>query len=312
MSRPNAADESEGILYLGSRTREETIMKKVFRVAAVLCGLMLAGCAVSAADGPAVPAKAEVKAETTAPATAAAVAAPAATAEKPVETPKVDMDKVMYCIGVAEARNFKRQDLKVNVDQFCKGIKDGMDGKPVYSNDDMNNILADFQKEMTATMADRLKAIADKNKKEGDDFLADNKKKEGVITLPSGLQYKIIKEGTGELPKASDNVVCSYRGWLLDGAEFDSSYRRNDTPTIPVGGVIKGWSEALQLMKVGSEWRIFVPGDLAYGPAGRPPVISPNSVLCFDVKVISIAPPAPLPPGGGLPPAGMPPSGGNK
>ena len=126
------------------------------------------------------------------------------------------------------------------------------------------------------------------NKKAGDAFLAANKTKEGVVTLPSGLQYKILKEGTGPKPTPADSVVCNYRGTLIDGKEFDSSYKRGQPATFPVGQVIKGWTEALQLMPVGSKWQLFVPADLAYGDRGAGPDIGPGSTLIFEVELISI------------------------
>jgi len=126
------------------------------------------------------------------------------------------------------------------------------------------------------------------NKKEGDAFLAANKDKEGVVTLPSGLQYKILTEGAGPKPTATDSVVCNYSGKLINGTEFDSSYKRGQPVTFPVTGVIKGWTEALQLMPVGSKWQLFIPAELAYGEPGRPPAIPPNSTLVFDVELISV------------------------
>jgi FKBP-type peptidyl-prolyl cis-trans isomerase FklB len=126
------------------------------------------------------------------------------------------------------------------------------------------------------------------NKKQGDAFLAANKGKEGVVTLPSGLQYKILSAGTGPKPATSDSVVCNYRGTLIDGTEFDSSYKRGQPATFPVGGVIKGWTEALQLMPVGSKWQLFVPSELAYGERGTGADIGPNAVLIFEVELLSI------------------------
>jgi FKBP-type peptidyl-prolyl cis-trans isomerase FklB len=135
-----------------------------------------------------------------------------------------------------------------------------------------------------------MKEEAGTNKKEGDDFLATNKGKEGVVTLPSGLQYKILKAGTGPKPTASDSVRCNYRGTFINGTEFDSSYKSGQPATFPVTGVIKGWTEALQLMPVGSKWQLFVPADLAYGERGRPG-IEPNAALIFEVELLSIEAP---------------------
>jgi len=142
----------------------------------------------------------------------------------------------------------------------------------------------------------KMQQESEANKKEGDAFLAANKTKEGVITLPDGLQYKVLKQGDGPKPTTNDKVVCNYRGTLVKGTEFDSSYKRNEPATFPVTGVIKGWTEALQLMPVGSKWQLYIPSDLAYGPPGRPPVIPPNSTLVFEIELLSIQPPQTTPP----------------
>jgi len=135
-----------------------------------------------------------------------------------------------------------------------------------------------------------VKELGEKNKKDGDAFLAENKGKEGVVALPSGLQYKILKAGDGEKPKSTDTVVCNYRGTLLNGKEFDSSYKRGQPATFPVSGVIKGWTEALQLMPVGSKWQLFIPPDLAYGDRGAGNDIAPGATLIFEVELLSIQP----------------------
>jgi FKBP-type peptidyl-prolyl cis-trans isomerase FklB len=153
---------------------------------------------------------------------------------------------------------------------------------------EVNETLTAFQKEMAAQQAERNKILVEKNKKEGEIFLAENKKKEGVVTLPSGLQYKVIKEGTGETPKLTDTVTVNYSGTLIEGTEFDSSYRRGQPATFPVKGVIAGWTEALQLMKVGSKWQLFIPSNLAYGERGAGRDIGPNTTLIFDVELLSI------------------------
>jgi FKBP-type peptidyl-prolyl cis-trans isomerase FklB len=145
-----------------------------------------------------------------------------------------------------------------------------------------------LKNKMTAKAAEEAKIMGAANKTQGEAFLAENKTKEGVVTLPSGLQYKIITAGTGPKPTAADTVICNYRGTLLDGKEFDSSYKRNQPLSIPVGRVIKGWTEALQLMPVGSKWQLFIPSDLAYGERGAGADIGPNSTLIFEVELISI------------------------
>jgi FKBP-type peptidyl-prolyl cis-trans isomerase FklB len=143
------------------------------------------------------------------------------------------------------------------------------------------------QAEQRATAEQQTQA-GEANKKEGETFLAANKTKEGVVVLPSGLQYKILKQGGGPIPAAVDNVVCNYRGTLINGTEFDSSYKRGEAITFPVSGVIKGWTEALQLMPVGSKWQLFIPSDLAYGARGAGAHIGPNATLIFEVELISI------------------------
>jgi FKBP-type peptidyl-prolyl cis-trans isomerase FklB len=141
---------------------------------------------------------------------------------------------------------------------------------------------------MMTKMQVKQKADGDKNKKAGEAFLAANKKKDGVVTLPSGLQYKILKAGNGAKPTASQTVSCNYRGTLIDGKEFDSSERNGKPAEFPVGQVIKGWVEALQLMPVGSKWQLFIPSDLAYGANGQGQIIGPNAVLIFDIELLSI------------------------
>ena len=158
----------------------------------------------------------------------------------------------------------------------------------MLSEEEMRTVMTAFQKEMAAKQAEMMKSQGEKNKKEGEAFLAENKKKEGVKTLASGLQYKVIKEGTGKTPKATDKVSTHYQGTLIDGTEFDSSYKRGEPATFPVNGVIPGWTEALQLMKVGSKWQLFVPSKLAYGEKGAGPIIGPNAVLIFTVELLAI------------------------
>jgi len=145
-----------------------------------------------------------------------------------------------------------------------------------------------LQTEVRKQQMEKMQVAAEANKKQGDEFLAANKAKEGVVTLPSGLQYKVLQQGTGPKPTATDSVVCNYRGTLVDGTEFDGSYKRGQPATFPVSQVVKGWTEALQLMPIGSKWQLFVPADLAYGPRGKPPVIGPNATLIFEIELISI------------------------
>ena len=204
-------------------------------------------------------------------------------------TPKTEKEKVSYSIGVNIGKNMKAQGLDINQAFVAQGIKDGFNNsKTAMSDKDMEATMSKFQQEMSAKMQTKQKVDGEKNKKEGEAFLAANQKKDGVITLPSGLQYKILKEGNGEKPNASQTVKCNYRGTLIDGKEFDSSYKRGEPAEFPVGQVIKGWTEALQLMPVGSKWQLFVPSDLAYGANGAGQMIGPNATLIFEVELLSI------------------------
>jgi len=203
--------------------------------------------------------------------------------------PKTQKDRVSYVIGVDIGANLKKQSIEVNPDLLFKGIKDGLSGnKLMMSDQEIKETIATFQKEIQAKQEELAKRMGEKNKKEGEAFLAENKNKEGVITLPSGLQYKILKKGSGKKPKLTDTVTTHYRGTLIDGTEFDSSYRRNQPVSFPVNGVIAGWTEALQLMEEGAKWQLFIPPHLAYGERGTGPRIGPNATLIFEVELISI------------------------
>ena len=201
---------------------------------------------------------------------------------------KTAKDKTSYSMGMNVGTSFKQQSIDINADIFMKGFKDALSGaKPLLTDDEMRSMILAVQKEVMAKQTEKMTAVAGKNKKEGETFLAENMKKEGVKTLASGLQYKVITEGTGKMPKATDTVTTNYRGTLVDGTEFDSSYKRGEPATFPVNGVIAGWTEALQLMKTGAKWQLFVPSNLAYGERGTGP-IGPNAVLLFEVELISI------------------------
>jgi FKBP-type peptidyl-prolyl cis-trans isomerase FklB len=192
---------------------------------------------------------------------------------------KNQKEKVSYIIGVNIGSNFKRQLIDIDPSILATGIREGLAGaKPLLTEQEIQETMVAFQKE-----------LMEKYKKQGEDFLAENKKKEGVKTLPDGLQYKVIKAGTGKKPKADDTVTVNYRGTLIDGSEFDSSYRRGQPATLPVsGGMIPGWTEALQLMQEGSKWALFIPSNLAYGERGRPGIIGPNATLIFEVELVSV------------------------
>jgi FKBP-type peptidyl-prolyl cis-trans isomerase FklB len=203
---------------------------------------------------------------------------------------KTDKDKQSYAIGMNIGKSIHRDDVDVDPNILLRGMKDALaGGKTVLTDDEAKAVMTNLQAEMRKQQAEKAQVAAETNKKAGDAFLAENKAKDGVVTLPSGLQYKILTEGTGPKPAATDTIVCNYKGTLLDNTEFDSSYSRKQPLTIPVGGVIKGWTEALQLMPVGSKWQLFIPSDLAYGPQAKGP-IGPNSTLIFEVELLSIQP----------------------
>ncbi|MCA1685373.1 MAG: FKBP-type peptidyl-prolyl cis-trans isomerase [Planctomycetia bacterium] len=205
--------------------------------------------------------------------------------------------KASYSIGLSIGRNLKGAAVDVDSDLIARGLKDGVSGaKALLTDEELQKVMQDFQAAIVAKKMEESKGAGDKNKKEGDAFLAANKAKPDVKVLPSGLQYKVIKEGTGATPKPTDTVTTNYRGTLIDGTEFDSSYKRNEPASFPVNGVIRGWTEALQRMKVGSKWQLYIPSELAYGPNGSPPVIGPNSVLVFDIELLGVGP-APAPAG---------------
>ena len=201
---------------------------------------------------------------------------------------KDQKDKESYSLGYQFGQSMKRQGLAVNLDVYTAGIRDALSGaKPQMSQEEVNKTISEVQSRVMAARQKELQEMADKNLSEGKAFLEANRKKEGVKTLPSGLQYKVLVEGNGKTPKAADEVTVNSRGTLIDGTEFDSSYSRGQPFTVKVNGAIRGWSEALQLMKEGSKWQLFIPPDLAYGErvVSR---IPPNSTLLFEVELISI------------------------
>ena len=185
--------------------------------------------------------------------------------------------------------NLKQGSVEVDPDLVAKGLKDGYGGgKTLLTEDEARQSITDFQKTMMAKKAEEMRKLAEKNKADGEKFLAENGKKEGVKTLPSGLQYKELKAGTGKTPKATDTVTTHYKGTRIDGAEFDSSYKRGQPATFQISGVIPGWTEALQLMKEGAKWELFIPAKLAYGERGASRDIGPNATLIFEVELISV------------------------
>jgi FKBP-type peptidyl-prolyl cis-trans isomerase FklB len=196
--------------------------------------------------------------------------------------------KNSYALGVNIGTNLKSQDVDLDPKALAAGITDGLNGKPAMTQAEIHATLAAFQQEVMAKMQAREKVEGEQNLKAGEAFLAENAKKPGVKTTAGGLQYKILKEGDGPTPKATDTVKVNYKGTLIDGTVFDSSYDRGEPVTFPVNGVIPGWTEALQMMKVGSKWQLFIPANLAYGEHSPSPKIGPNSTLIFDVELLDI------------------------
>ena len=198
-------------------------------------------------------------------------------------------DKFSYALGMNLGTSLHKQAVAVDPNILARGLKDALaGGKTLLTEDQARAALMEVQNEMRKKQQEQMQQAGAASKKEGEAFLAANKTKDGVVTLPSGLQYKILTPGTGPKPTASDSVVCNYRGTLINGTEFDSSYKRGEPATFPVTGVIKGWTEALQLMPVGSKWQLFVPSDLAYGERSPAPEIGPDSTLIFEVELVSI------------------------
>ena len=202
---------------------------------------------------------------------------------------KTQKDKVSYAIGMNVGSTLHRQGVDIDPKVLQQGLQDALaGGKTLLSEEEERAVLTELQADMRKKQQEKMQQAGEANKKEGEAFLAANKAKDGVVTLPSGLQYKVITTGAGPKPTASDSVVCNYRGTLIDGKEFDSSYKRGQPATFPVSGVIKGWTEALQLMPVGSKWQLFVPSELGYGERGTGADIGPNATLIFEVELLSI------------------------
>lgn len=207
-------------------------------------------------------------------------------AEKAMETVK---DKASYAIGTSIGSSITRDDMDLNLELVFQGIRDVVEDKPRRLTDEqLQAAMATFEEELQKRRQARSAAAADVNAREGKAFLTENTKKPGVVTLPSGLQYKVLKQGTGATPTAQDTVKTHYRGRLIDGTEFDSSYSRGEPATFPVGRVIPGWTEALQKMKVGDKWELYIPSNLAYGPRGTGADIGPNATLIFEIELLDI------------------------
>jgi FKBP-type peptidyl-prolyl cis-trans isomerase len=256
-------------------------MQKLFLAAAttLTVGILLLGTTVAQ----------QTPATTPKPATTAKPhTATAAKSTQPLSL-TTQKDKVSYAIGMNLGQSMKKDSLDIDPAILARGLKDALTGGTLLMTDEEAKVVMTvFRTEMTKKKEAEAQHIGEANKQAGQQFLAANKSKEGVVTLPSGLQYKILKQGTGPKPTATDTVVTNYRGTLLNGTEFDSSYKRGEPATFPVGQVIKGWTEALQLMPVGSKWQLFIPADLSYGERSPGAEIGPDSTLIFDIELLSI------------------------
>ena len=198
------------------------------------------------------------------------------------------VDSVSYSIGQDIGKNFKKQDIEIDPKIMLQGIVDAMADTSMLTDDEIQKVMMNFQVAMREKQQNKMKEASEKNKAEAEAFFAENKNKEGVITLDSGLQYKVLKSGDGKSPKLSSSVEAHYAGRLIDGTEFDSSYKRGKPQAFKVTGVIKGWTEILQLMKEGDKWEVYIPSDLAYGERGSGPTIGPNAALIFEMELISV------------------------
>jgi len=272
------------------------MQKPLITIASLLtAGMMLLGNALAQQTPAANPQQPPAAKAQPAP-SAGAQKAPAAKtglATKPrtpsVLTLKTQKDKVSYALGMNLGTNLHKETVEVDPAIVLRGLKDALaSGKMLLTEDEARAVLTQLQTEVRGKQQEKMKVAGEMNKKESVEFLAANKAKDGVVTLPSGLQYKILTAGTGPKPTASDTVVCNYRGTLISGTEFDSSYKRGQPASFPVNGVIKGWTEALQLMPVGSKWQLFVPAELGYGDRGAGADIGPGATLIFEVELLSI------------------------
>lgn len=202
---------------------------------------------------------------------------------------KTEKDKLSYAMGMDLGNQLKSRSVEIDPAIFAQALKDALSGgKTLLTDAEAKAVIAELQKAMLVKQAAEAKVVGDKNKAEGDAYMAANKAKDGVISLSSGIQYKVLTAGTGRQPTIEDTVICQYRGTLIDGKEFDSSYKRGQPATFPVKGVIKGWTEVLQLMPVGSKWQVFIPPNLAYAERGSGAMIGPNATLIFEIELVAI------------------------
>jgi FKBP-type peptidyl-prolyl cis-trans isomerase len=242
-----------------------------------------------------------------APPSKAPAAAPPPAAQSPTLAPgfKTQKEKVSYAIGMEMGKGVKAQGIDVDPSIVLQGLKDALsNAKSQMSEDELRQVITGLQQEMRQKQMQMQEAAAAENKTKGDAFLAENAKKEGMVVLPDGLQYKILTAGQGKKPVESDTVLCNYKGTFVDGTEFDSSAKGAKPVPFEVKNVIPGFKEVLQLMPVGSKWQVFVPSNLGYGERGAGGVIGPNATLIFEIELVSIQntpPTTPTPPAGGAP-----------
>ena len=264
-------------------------MKNTVKIAVIFCFVAILSVGTARAQQAAAPSGSKTPAAKSGTTSSTKPGQTAATQKPDTFELKTDKDKASYAIGMNIGQNLRKQSEVIDAAIVQRGMKDALAGdKTLLTEDEAKAALMTLQASMRKKQEEQVQQMAETNKKEGDAFLAENKTKAGVVTLPSGLQYKILSEGTGPKPAATDSVICNYKGTLLDGTEFDSSAKHGGPATFPVSGVIKGWTEALQLMPVGSKWELFVPPDLAYGQRGAGGGIAPNSTLIFEVELVSI------------------------
>ena len=258
----------------------ETLMRKTFILPAALL-LAVAAAAGAQQSGQSNQKPAEK------PAAATAQPAPQSAAGKPESLE----DRASYSIGLNLGRSLKTNEIKANADLIIKGLRDGLAGQALLTDEEMQATMQEFQAQLQTQQEAKQKALGEKNKTEGTAFLAKNKERAGVKTTASGLQYEVVTEGTGAQPKATDTVTVNYKGTLMDGTEFDSSYERGQPATFVLNQVIPGWTEGVQLMKVGSKYKFYIPSELGYGERGAGGVIGPNAPLVFEVELLSIGQP---------------------
>ncbi len=202
---------------------------------------------------------------------------------------KTDQDKVNYGLGVGFAKNLQRQGIEADVELVVRGLRDALSGKKLLmSDEELQKVMIKFETDFKQKQAQNAKAALEKNKKLGEAFLAENKRKPGVVVLPSGLQYLVLKQGAGKVPTDQDTVECISRGTLVDGTEFDANYRTGKPVALSVKDVIPGWREALKLMPAGSKWQLFIPPELAYKEQGWSNIIGPGATLIFEVELLAV------------------------